>query len=153
MITGATSGLGLAVARALVAGGATVEVIARGRGVRATPPQRRGGRDRFVVADIGDLGAIRNVSDELVHRHGEIHVLINKACALDKRYTQSRQGIERTVATAVSVIVVTPVLVGSHRRVWGATSCRPRSRRHPSVGPNTDRRSHSCPRFGSVCRR
>jgi dehydrogenase/reductase SDR family member 12 len=106
VITGATSGLGLAAARALVADGATVEVIARDAAKAAVVCERlrrdaRAGEVGFVVADTGDLDAIRNASDELVRRHGEIHALINNAGALDKRYAQSPQGIERTVASQV----------------------------------------------------
>jgi len=106
VITGATSGLGLAAARALVADGATVEVLARDAAkaaavcerLRASSPS---GKVDFVVVDTGDLDAIRAASDELMRRHGEIHALIHNAGALDKQYAVSRQGIERTVASQV----------------------------------------------------
>ncbi len=106
VITGATSGLGLAAARALVADGATVEVLARDAAKAAAVCEQlrgdaRSGDVGFVVADTGDLDAIRNASDELVRRHDEIHALIHNAGALDKQYAQSPQGIEHTVASQV----------------------------------------------------
>ena len=106
VITGATSGLGLAATRALVADGATVEIIARdATKAAAVCEQLRHGTTSaevgYVVADTGDLDAVRKASDELSRRHGEIHALIHNAGALDKQYGQSPQGIEHTVASQV----------------------------------------------------
>ncbi len=106
VITGATSGLGLAAARALVADGATVEVIARDAAKAAAVCERLRGESGsgdvgFVVADTGDLDGIRDAADELIHRHGEIHALIHNAGALDKEYALSPSGIERTAASQV----------------------------------------------------
>ncbi len=106
VITGATSGLGLAATRALVADGATVEMIARdATKAAAVCEQLRHGTTSaqvgYVVADTGDLDAVRKASDELSRRHGEIHALIHNAGALDKQYGQSPQGIEHTVASQV----------------------------------------------------
>src|SRR5581483_7650031 len=88
VITGATSGLGLSAARALAARGATVEILGRDAAksaavcarVRAESPSADVG---FLVADIGDLDAVRRVCDGLTERHGEIHALIHNAGALD----------------------------------------------------------------------
>jgi dehydrogenase/reductase SDR family protein 12 len=105
VITGATSGLGLATARALVADGATVEVVARDPAKAARVcDQLRGegpGQVGFVIADTGDLDAVRRAADELGSRHGKIDVLIHNAGALDKDYAVSTQGIEHTVASQV----------------------------------------------------
>jgi len=106
VITGATSGLGLAAARALLAAGATVEILGRdGAKAAAVCERLRGdgvpGSVRFLVADTGNLDAVRSVCDELTGRHGEIDVLIHNAGALDKEYALSPQGIERTVASQV----------------------------------------------------
>jgi NAD(P)-dependent dehydrogenase (short-subunit alcohol dehydrogenase family) len=106
VITGATSGLGLSAARALAAAGATVEIIGRDAAKSAAVCARLRAEDSpadvgSLVADIGDLDAVRRVCDELTERHGAIHALIHNAGALDKDYVLSPQGIERTVAGQV----------------------------------------------------
>ena len=86
--------------------GATVEMIARdGTKAAAVCDQLRHGTTSaqvgYVVADTGDLDAVRKASVELSGRHGAIHALIHNAGALDKQYGQSPQGIEHTVASQV----------------------------------------------------
>ena len=106
VITGGTSGLGLEAARRFAAMGATVEILARNaRKAEATCVELReetGSKTLgFVVADTGDLAALRHAAAELIRRHPAIHVLIHNAGALDERYQQSPQGIELTVASQV----------------------------------------------------
>ena len=105
-VTGGTSGLGLATARALLDAGATVEIIAR----NAAKAERtcdelngtgRSGRAGFVVAEMGDLDAVHAAADLLLERHPRIDVLIHNAGALDQDYVRSRQGTEQTVASQV----------------------------------------------------
>lgn len=106
VMTGATSGLGLEALRAFARMGATVEFIARNRAKaesacaeirRATGNQNIG----FVVADTGDLAALRRAATDLAERHPAIHVLIHNAGALDDIRQTSPQGIELTVASQV----------------------------------------------------
>lgn len=106
VISGATSGLGLEAARAFVMLGATVEILARDRAkAEATCAQLRqlAGATGvgFVVADTGDLEALRRAAGELTQRHRAIHVLIHNAGALDDVRRVSPQGIELTVASQV----------------------------------------------------
>ena len=106
VITGATSGLGLSAARAFLAAGATVEILGRDAAkTAAVCEQLRAtgvpGSVRSLVADTGNLDAVRRVCDELADRHGAIDALIHNAGALDKQYALSPQGIERTVASQV----------------------------------------------------
>jgi NAD(P)-dependent dehydrogenase (short-subunit alcohol dehydrogenase family) len=106
VITGATSGIGLAAARALVANGATIEILARDAAkAEATCEQLRTCRDgadvRFALADTGDLDAINVAADEIMQRRERVDVLIHNAGALDQEYGRSPQGIERTVASQV----------------------------------------------------
>lgn len=106
VMTGATSGLGLGAARAFAGMGASVEIIARNAAKaeatcaeirRATGNPKIG----FVVADTGDLAALRRAAADLVERHPAIHVLIHNAGALDDVRQTSPQGIELTVASQV----------------------------------------------------
>jgi len=106
VMTGATSGLGYEAARSLAGLGATVEIVARNvskaepacAGLRQATGNSRVG---FVVADTGDLTALRRAATELLHRHPAIHVLIHNAGSLDDVRQESPQGIELTVASQV----------------------------------------------------
>lgn len=106
VMTGATSGLGLEAARALGRMGATVEIIARNAVKAATTcaelRQATGNpKIGFVVADTGDLAALRQAAADLAARHPAIHVLIHNAGALDDVRQTSPQGLELTVASQV----------------------------------------------------
>ena len=106
VITGATSGLGLATARALAADGATIEIVARNEKKAASTCEqlRRDGAPggvSYVVADTGDLEAVRRAATEIARRHDHLDVLIHNAGALDADYGLSPQGIEQTAASQV----------------------------------------------------
>lgn len=106
VVTGATSGLGLCAARTFLAAGATVEIVGRDAAkTRSVCERLRGdsaeGTVGFLVADMGNIDAVRGVCDELADRHGAIHALVHNAGALDKQYALSAQGIERTAASQV----------------------------------------------------
>jgi NAD(P)-dependent dehydrogenase (short-subunit alcohol dehydrogenase family) len=106
VMTGATSGLGLEAARAFARMGATVAIIARNAAkAEATCAELRQETSNpkvdFVVADTGDLAALRRAASDLVERHPAIHVLIHNAGALDDVRQTSPQGIELTVASQV----------------------------------------------------
>ncbi len=125
VVTGATSGLGHAAARTLSAAGATLEIIARNP-TRAAAiceelrPTAKAHVD-FVVADTGDLDAIRRAADELTRRHGAIHALIHNAGALDRQYARSPQGFEQTVASQVlGPFLLTELLLPSLRACSGS---------------------------------
>jgi NAD(P)-dependent dehydrogenase (short-subunit alcohol dehydrogenase family) len=86
--------------------GATVEIIARNAAkAEATCAELRQATGNpkmgFVVADTGDLAALRRIASDLLERHPAIHVLIHNAGALDDVRQTSPQGIELTVASQV----------------------------------------------------
>ena len=106
VITGATSGIGLAATRGLLALGATVELVARNAEKAATV------RDRLVAenagasiditrADLGALADVRKAAAAIAERHPRVDVLIHDAGALDDAYGTSPEGTETTVATHV----------------------------------------------------
>jgi len=105
VVTGATSGIGLAACRALLVGGAHVELVARNAAklgavaedLAADAPGRVG----TVVADTGDLDAVARAAETLRDRHEQVHALVHNAGALDAEYRTSPQGIEQTVASQV----------------------------------------------------
>jgi dehydrogenase/reductase SDR family member 12 len=117
VITGATSGLGLAAARALASAGATVEMIVRDAGKAAAVCSRlradgaSGGVD-FVVADMADLDAVRAAAHAIAERHEVVDALVHNAGALDATFARSPQGIEHTVASqVVGPFLLTELLV------------------------------------------
>ena len=78
LVTGATSGIGRAVARRLAADGMSVVVSGRNarRGAETTGEiTAAGGRARFVEADLEDPAGI----DRLAAEAGEVDVLVNNA--------------------------------------------------------------------------
>ena len=126
VITGGTSGLGLETARTLASLGATVEIIARNESkARATCAELRAstGNDRvdFVVADTGDLSAVREAATSLLARHHDIDVLIHNAGALDDVRSETADGIEQTIASHVlGPFLLTTLLLPALREGLGA---------------------------------
>jgi NAD(P)-dependent dehydrogenase (short-subunit alcohol dehydrogenase family) len=106
VLTGGTSGLGLAAALSFARMGATLEIVARNaekaKAVCAEIAQKTGNaKISFVVADTGDLAALRRAAAEISQRHTAIHVLIHNAGALDAIRHVSPEGMELTVASQV----------------------------------------------------
>jgi NAD(P)-dependent dehydrogenase (short-subunit alcohol dehydrogenase family) len=78
LVTGATAGIGRAVAAALAARGAEVIVHGRdpGRGAEVVAEiEQAGGRMRFAAADLSDMDEVRGLAAEA----GDADVLINNA--------------------------------------------------------------------------
>ena len=107
VISGATSGLGTVCARALFELGASIEVIARNpkkaaalcEEIRSTRADGNTATIDCVVADTGDLNAMRAAAATLAARHPAIDTLIHNAGALDDTFQLSPDGIEQTLAS------------------------------------------------------
>src|SRR5215218_1408888 len=81
-ITGAGTGIGLAGARALAAGGATVVMSGRRADVLAEAAERirgDGGQAEVEVLDVSDAEAVKRTADVILARHGRVDVLLNSA--------------------------------------------------------------------------
>jgi protochlorophyllide reductase len=105
LITGASSGLGLETARALVARGATVVLGCRSRRradhARASllADAAAGGAVDLLDLDLADLASVRAAARELADRYGRLDLLINNAGVMGLPRTLSRDGFERQFAT------------------------------------------------------
>ncbi len=79
IVTGASSGIGLAVARRLVAGGATVAMVARGAERLRRVCQELGERAQPFVRDIGDVPAAIALPGDVARQLGRLDILVNNA--------------------------------------------------------------------------
>jgi 3-oxoacyl-[acyl-carrier protein] reductase len=81
LVTGASRGIGQAIAFRLAARGVTVAAAARGDHAGATVEtiHERGGQAEAVSLDVTDEAAVQRVVADLLGRHGRIDILINNA--------------------------------------------------------------------------
>jgi dehydrogenase/reductase SDR family member 12 len=106
LITGATSGLGMAAAERLAGLGATVWLAARNREraehTRARIVEHSGNPDvRIGACDLSHLHSIRRFVDGFTAQVPRLDVLINNAGVLTQERALSPDGIELTLATNV----------------------------------------------------
>jgi dehydrogenase/reductase SDR family protein 12 len=124
LVTGATSGIGLAAARRFAQLGATVRLLARNRakaeGVRQELA-RAGGDVAFDVADMADFGAVRSFAERFTSENRRLDVLVHNAGALHRGFSQAPDGTELTLATHVfGPFLLTGLLLPALRRATPA---------------------------------
>jgi retinol dehydrogenase-14 len=106
LVTGATSGIGRALAGSLAAGGATVGIVARDpvRGEQTrTDIVRATGNERveLYVADLSDLASVRRLATVEAEAHPTLDVLVHCAAVYSSQRTVTDDGFETMFATNV----------------------------------------------------
>lgn len=79
LVTGASRGLGAAIAVALAGEGASVVAVARSKDGLAEVAAQGDGRISVIEADLRDEAAVAGLADEVVSRHGRLDGLVNNA--------------------------------------------------------------------------
>lgn len=126
VVTGATSGIGLAAAEVLAGAGATVVLTGRDRGRVDDTARRlaaRTGSDALdpVVADMGEREAVAELADH-VSSLGRTDVVIHNAGALSTERSESSDGVEATIAAQVlGPFQLTAALLPTLRSTAGST--------------------------------
>lgn len=100
IVTGATSGVGLATAAALTAAGAHVVMAVRNTELGAQRAAEIGGHTSVLRLDLADLGSVR-AFPRLLDEQGidAVDILINNAGTLAQKRTDSVDGFEMTIGT------------------------------------------------------
>ena len=80
-MTGASRGIGRAIAERLASGGATVVCVARGTNADATAAaiNGNGGKAEAVGADVTDAAAVEGLIKSVVEKHGKLDILVSNA--------------------------------------------------------------------------
>jgi len=103
VVTGASSGIGFATARALARMGATMALLCRDRhradeAAASVRSESIGGTVEVFLADLSSQAEIRRVAHAILEAHPEIHVLVNNAGVVNLSHSTTIDGIERVFA-------------------------------------------------------
>jgi len=103
LVTGATGGMGVVIARELAAQGATVILVGRdaqkGAAVQREIAQATGNTAvDLLLADLSSQREIRRLVEEFRRRYGQLHVLVNNAGAHIQERRLSPDGLEMNLA-------------------------------------------------------
>ena len=106
LVTGATSGIGRAIASSLAGLGASVVVVGRdqARGIQvAREIVGATGNDHvsFERADLSDLSAVRELAARVARTYDRLDILVHNAGVLSRNYQRTDDGLELTVAVHV----------------------------------------------------
>ncbi len=120
LVTGATSGLGLAAAEGFAALGADVWLLARdpdrGEDTRAAVAEHAEGNVRLEICDLAELASVRAFAKRFTAQAPRLDVLVNNAGVMTSGRELSADGIELTFAVnVVAGFLLTELLLGPLR--------------------------------------
>jgi len=98
VITGATSGLGQAVAIDFAQAGARVFIVGRDAARAAETRERAGANAEVVIGDVSTRAGVKSVADAILARTSKIDVLVNNAGGTFKQLSRTADDIETTFA-------------------------------------------------------
>ncbi|WP_437313048.1 SDR family oxidoreductase [Sorangium sp. So ce385] len=113
VITGASSGIGEATAKALAARGARVALLARRKerlDALGDAIRKGGGQSAEWQVDVTDRSAVERVASEVIERHGRVDIVVNNAGVMlpnpieARRVEQWQQQIDLNVTGLMNVI-------------------------------------------------
>jgi NAD(P)-dependent dehydrogenase (short-subunit alcohol dehydrogenase family) len=104
LVTGATAGLGKAIAQGLAKRGATVVIVGRDRAkteatAQAIKSQSNDANVDYLIADLSSQTAIRQLVEAFKAKYDHLHVLVNNAAVYKQTRTLSADGLESMFAT------------------------------------------------------
>lgn len=137
VVTGGTSGIGFATARALVKLGAEVVITGRDdrrneaavaalRAERSAEAGHTGaGQVTAIACDLTEVPEAKRLAAELKDRYSSIEILVHNAGAMFNTFSTNRAGIERTVALhTLSPFALTASLLGGLEAATSHASAR-----------------------------
>jgi len=103
LVTGASSGIGLAASERLAALGADLVLVARDparleAAAAAVRSHSRSGTVTALPCDLSSQAAVRALSARVLERHPHLHVLVNNAGGVNPTRVLTEDGLERTFA-------------------------------------------------------
>src|SRR5690348_6351490 len=103
MVTGASSGIGKAIATKLATMGAIVVTVCRDRkrgqfALREIKETSCSNTVELMIADLSSQAAICQLVEDYKHAHNQLHVLINNAGINCGTFSKTVDGIETTLA-------------------------------------------------------
>lgn len=124
LVTGSTSGIGLATAEAFISEGALVAVTGREADKANETAKRLGSRAAAFAADLTSGGSIQTLANDVVAKFGTIHVLVNVAGGVTKfgsfdDTTDDDWASDFDLNVMSAVRMIRAVLPHMRRQQWG----------------------------------
>jgi NAD(P)-dependent dehydrogenase (short-subunit alcohol dehydrogenase family) len=156
LVTGATSGVGAAVVRALAARGAAVLMAGRDENrldAAVAAIRAAGGRVEPLLVDLADQSSVRRAAGRLAE--GPLHLLVCNAGVMATPYARTVDGFERQMATnffghfALTGLLLPQLVAGSARVVSVSSQVHRLARAAPLQDPRMqDGRYHRWRSYG-----